>query len=431
LNLRDFYYQRIVPLHDLYRYIESEGIKVDPDARRALQDKYEKMNSENESELESLLGFSINVNSPVRVSHLLYETLKVPRRKDVGEETLIALKLNVVKDERRRKIIDLILKGRKVKKIISTYINAPVDLDGRIRTTYNYAVVETGRTSTSKIKPPVRAGSAGLAFQTLTKHGDVGADLRSMFVPDDGYVFIEPDLSQAETRVVALLAEDKEGLENFRKFDETGERKYDVHVVTASKLFNVGVDDIDNEQRQLGKHIRHGTERGMGKHRLSMFAGSMGCNISEWQAGKFLAKFHIEYPNLEGVYFSQIRDHLANNNLTLISPHGRRRQFYERWGDELFKEAYSQLPQCTVSDHLKFALLRIHTKAPWIHILQESHDSSLMMVPEVKIDESCKIIREELSVPIDFAECSLPRGKLVIPCEIKIGRKNWQYMEAL
>ena len=411
------FYREIMAFHNLYREIELNGILIDKERRKELRKKYKEQDDGNEKELEGLLEYKINVNSPKQIAHLLYNELKLPLRKDTGEETLQALIVNVIKDEKKKKILELILRGRKIKKTIGTYLMAREDNDGRMRTHYNIVGTETGRTSTSKFKPPDRPGVYGLPFQTLTKHGDVGVDLRSMFIPDTNYTFLEADLSQAETRIVALLGRDEKALKAF-------EEGRDIHRLTASWIFGIAPEDINEEQRYLGKKVRHAGERGMEKGRLSQLA-----NISQWKANQILTKFHSAAPNIEQVYFREIREALERDNLILISAYGRRRQFFERWSEELWKEAYAQIPQADVTDHLKFALLRIRArlKPPDFMILQESHDSFLAQVKLELLDEAAGISKEELEKSIDFSGCSLPRGMLKISCEIKTGM-NWEEM---
>jgi len=114
-----------------------------------------------------------------------------------------------------------------------------------------------------------------------------------------------------------------------------------------------------------------------------------------------------------------------------MNPFGRERQFLNKWGDDLFKEAYAQIPQSTVSDQVKFAMIRIERREPWLEILEESHDSFLSQCPIRLAEKTYPIIKEELEIPIDFTRCSLGSGSLVIPCEIKIGKTNWQEMERI
>jgi DNA polymerase-1 len=263
-----------------------------------------------------------------------------------------------------------------------------------------------------------------------------------MYIPDPGYVFIEPDLSQAEDRVVAVLSGDEDAIRIYQY-------KIDRHRVTAGWIYSKAPDDllraffqnpnaetadeisrllkiaITEEERQIGKKFRHAGNYDMGKR-----TAAENAEVSEYRANTILEKFHATNPKIRGVFHKGIIDALNDNNRILTNPFGRQRQFLNRWGHELFKEAFAQIPQSTVSDQLKFAAIRIERRCPWIEILQESHDSFLSQVPINYVERTLPIIKEELEAPINFKKCSLSRDvDLVIPCEIKMGKENWEKME--
>ena len=274
-----------------------------------------------------------------------------------------------------------------------------------------------------------------------------------MIIPDPGYCFFEFDLSQAEARVVALLANDTKLLKMFRY-------GVDIHRVTSALIINKCPDmrlffdepndavcktlkndintalkaAIDDEFRQVGKKGRHACNYDMGKGEASI---QLEC--SEKKAGEFLDAIHMTNPNIRGVFHAEIVQALKDNNRVLVTPHGRRRQFLNRWGRDLFKEAYANIPQGTVSDHLKFAAQRIEQRAPWFLIVQEAHDSILGLCPlDVGglrpfkyVDKLARIVKEECEQEIDFTHCTLSRGSLVIPCDIGVGDKSWKYMVGL
>ena len=101
---------------------------------------------------------------------------------------------------------------------------------------------------------------------------------------------------------------------------------------------------------------------------------------------------------------------------------GGTRIFFERDGDELYREGFAYLPQRAVTENTKSAAMRIRGRAEWIKILGESHDSLLTLVPIDQRFEAAAIIREEMQRPIDFSQCSLKREKkLIIPCAIEEG----------
>jgi DNA polymerase I-like protein with 3'-5' exonuclease and polymerase domains len=284
----------------------------------------------------------------------------------------------------------------------------------------------------------------GMALQTVTKHGEVGTDIRSQFIPDPGYVFLEPDQSGAEARVVAILAKDAKLLKIF-------EYNLDLHRITyawvksiapdgllneffiekdiglcrllADKITKILKEAINVEDRQLGKKGRHAANYDMGKHVASIL---FGC--SEWRAGQILDKIHTTNANIRGVFHTEVQEALKADR-RLVNPFNRDRVFLDKWGSELFKEAYAQIPQSTVSDQTKFAAIRIERRLPYVQILAESHDSFLSQVPINKVDESIRVFKEEFESPIDFSNCSLKRGTLIIPCEIVMGDKNWEIMK--
>ena len=145
-------------------------------------------------------------------------------------------------------------------------------------------------------------------------------------------------------------------------------------------------------------------------------------SISECKAGKQLEVFHQRSPKIKQVFHAEIIKALEVNR-TLVTPHGRTRVFFERWGNDLFKEAFADIPQGTVKDHLTLAMFRIKKTLPALQIILESHDAFLAQIPdnETSIREHAELFLRELVIPIDFSMCSLPRGQLVIPAEVEIG----------
>lgn len=437
IDMLDWYFDNQNKLHKFYYEMERRGIMTSPSERKRLNKKYDRYIQWIERALEKDLGYKLNVNSPKQVAATLFGDLKCPVRRDTSEDTLEMLMVNAVRDERRQRIIRNILRGRKGRKTKSTYVGAALREDGAGDTIYNITGTETGRTSTSKPKAPVVAKTRGFAFQTMTKHGDVGADLRKMFIPRPGKVIIECDGGQAEDRVVCNLACDLDGLAVLNKTNfkyNSHKLKDDRHTLTAMMVLSLSFEEITDDYRQIGKKTRHAGNYKMGKRRLSqMVVGESNGRImlSEWKAGKCLEKFHADNSNISCVFWEEINQALRDNDQVLKTPHGRRRQFFDRWGDDLLKEAYAYIPQATVSDHTKFAAIRVEERAPWIEMIVEAHDSFTAEVPEDRVMEAALIMKEEYEVPIDFSRCSLPRDPIIIPAEIQVAEKNWKEMRKL
>ena len=448
LGMRPYYENFILPLHELYLGIENEGFYINPETRNKLLEKYIKWDESIRYELFNLVGDEINVNSPTQIKILLFQTLKLPIRPTTGEEDLTAL-LNIqkggVKTEEQRRIVELILEGRRVRKTISTYLTALPDFDGKMKTTY-YLCLETGRTATGQLEPPIRPmidvldennkrkkKAIGTAFQTITKHGDIGQDIRSMYVPDKGHVFLQADSAQAEARVVFLLANDEQAL---RDIDE-----HDYHALTASWFFGGTEDDYSKRKlgyespiRFAGKTLRHAGHLGAGKRRAATELNTQArkykipIQITEAIADKALKIFHQKQPKIQQVFHGDIIKCLERGR-RLVAPvpyginakTGGVRTFFERWGDELFRQAFSYIPQRAVSDSTKGAALRLKANYPNLRIILEAHDGLLFMVPENEAEYWARIIKIEMERPIRFDTCSVPRRDLIIPCEIEIG----------
>ena len=454
LGINDFYHNFIMKLHPLYLEIENEGLLVDHAKREELLKKYIAWDEKLRYEMFKHVGEYINPNSPPQVNKLLYERLRVPFRKGTGEEILTQLLNTAVKDPYRRAIIENILESRRVRKTISNNLGALCDYDGRVRTTY-FICLDTGRSSTGQQEPPIRPTeeiieiddtgkrkkkkkALGTPFQVMTKHGDVGPDVRSMYIPDDGYIFLQADSSQAEARVIFLLAEDYQALKDI---DE-----HDYHALTASWFFGGAEEDYSKKKlgyespiRFAGKTLRHAGHLGASARRAATEVNTQARKykidyvISEALAKEALEIFHRKQPNIKGVFqhdvimcIEKTRQLTAPVPFGINASRGGIRTFYERFGDELFRQAFSYLPQRTVSENTKGAALRIRSRARWIKIIIESHDAILCSVPGSRREEAAGIMKEEFEHPIDFSTCSLPRGELIIPCEIEMGTNYYE-----
>ena len=423
-KLKDFFYNYVMKLHKLYLGIEREGLCVNNVYRHMLEVKYSQLYYALQAEMENMVGHGVNCNSNPQVDKLLYTELGLPARKGADADTLVALMNNVIKNPLHRAVCENILDQRKVTKTLGTYVRAMPDYDGRMRTSYRIVGTETGRSSTSIMKAPIRPDSMGIAFQTMTKHGEIGTEIRKMFVPDPGYILLEVDGSQAEARVVALLADDYETLELFNTTD--------IHRLTAAWCFDIAYSLVTKEFRFIGKKIRHAGNYDMGKGRCMLVINTdaqkynIKISISEWKAGKLLERVHEFAPKIRGVFHKGIVDALHDNDRILVTPFERRRQFLARWGNDLFKEAYAYIPQSTVSDQVKMAMLRTQARLQGLRIIIESHDSFTVMIKPNELKLVATVMKEEMEKPIDFSLCTLKRGTLVIPCEFQVSEKNWK-----
>lgn len=475
MGTRSYYENFLLPLQVVYNEIEQRGVNVDNNIRPEIVKKYIEWDEEVRYKLFKLTGKVVNANSWQQVGKLLYGDWGIPERQGTGEEVLAALLNSKYVQDRPNyaKGIEYITEDRRVRKTLSSYGYAVPDFDGRMRTSY-FLCLDTGRSSTQKQDPPIRPeieyirveegkkekkkAKRGMAFQTLTKHGDIGPDIRRMLVPDPGFCFLQADSEQAEARVIFRLANDEEAL--------TLMDTIDYHALTTSwffggdeKQYSKKVLGYECPERFVGKTLRHAGHLGAKARRAASEVNTsarkfkIDITISERKAENALNIFHNMQPKIRGVFQQEVIKCLEKDrSLRAPVPNcpnielGGKRTFFERWGDELFRQAFPYIPQRTVSENTKGAALRIAGceereiagRAPWIEILVESHDALMAQVPIERKIEAAQIMKEEMERAIDFTTCSLPREPLVIPCEIEHGMNykdlskfKWKIEEAI
>lgn len=247
------------------------------------------------------------------------------------------------------------------------------------------------------------------------------------------YVFVSVDSAQAEARVIFLLADDEKALKDI---DE-----HDYHALTASWFFGGTENDhskkilgYETPIRFAGKTLRHAGHLGAGKRRAAISVNTdarrfkVNIHITEAVAERALKIFHAKQPKIQQVFQNGIIKQLEQNR-TLIAglpygidaPIGGKRIFFERWGDELFRQAFSYIPQRSISDNTKAAAIRTKQQFRECRIIMESHDGLLFSLRREYLNDFTPIIKREMERPIDFTGCSLKRRHLKIPAEIEVG----------
>ena len=422
------------------------GIRIDLQQRWKLLHKYESLFEIQLFKLQRLIGKEVNPNSPKQVRAIIYDELgftaiRGVKRTQAGpttdEESLDILTwMGHAKSghPQANEICKTVVNCRKIHKVIEI-LRDPLHPDKRMRCIFNLAGTETGRTTGSSTtdnflyfeKGRVKVCDLGHSFQTIGKHGflmdgeELGVDLRSIFVPDHGYCFVENDLSQAEARVDAILAKDYDILAVF-------DGAIGIHRLTGSWLFNCEPHEIKKGTRQYheAKTARHAGERNMREDRLMMMIHQPITRCNE-----ILRTFHSKQPNIRGVFHEEVRWHVKNER-RLIAPNGRRRDFYGRYDDGQVNEGISYLPQAIVTDQLKKHIREIHDTFPAAIPLAEAHDGFLNQIPIGDEQYFAEFFRKTVQSPINFKTCTLSRDfELVIPAESSVGYNNWQDMEDL
>jgi uracil-DNA glycosylase len=445
--LKSYYYDYMMKKHKFYLKLQMTGKRVDSAKQRELLKKYTEMARVVHDKLTEAIGHEVNVKSYPQVFELLYKIMKFKLRKmnPTSEDSIVAL-LGQCKDKVKKGILNEVLEERRIRDQKSRQISFCPDYDGRCKSAYNISATETCRSSTGILKKPLRPKKIGLADHTISAHGRLAKDIKSMFIADEGKVIIQVDASQAEARVVAVLAEDWELLAAFDKID--------IHRRTAALMFGYTqklhleadfqhpiVDKLpkDGPERYTGKMIRHAGNYDMKKRRLMTEFNTnaqkyeINMDISEWRAGQMLDIFHAASPKIRGKFHADIKDAIDSSRV-LIDPFGGVRIFNGRMDDSLYQEAYANIPQRTVAHVVQGAAIRIDeelngdTEILWA---EEKHDALYLQAPENNWEVYARLMKKHMEQAVDFSiYCTLKRDiRLIIPCDVEISHTNYASFE--
>jgi len=386
--------------------MQRRGVKIDVAYREKLDKELEAKSIELQAKVDAAVGHPLNVNSPLQMKTFLYKELGLPEqtKRKTGNVTADEDAIAKLSKQFPNPLFDIILEIRHIRKVLSTYVRAPLDEDGRLRTSYVITGTETGRLA-----------SRGSVYGTGTNLQNIDRDvsIRRMFIADTGFKFINADLSQAEARVVAFLARE-DRLKAV--FAEGG----DIHRRNASIIFHKPPDTISTNERYLAKTLVHAANYGIG---VRKFAETIGG--TEDRARQLLNLYHANFPRIK-MWHMEVEEQLRRSRV-METPFGRKRMFFGRWGPELTREAIAYVPQSTVGDALNLGIIRCQNAMPqdWEMIMQ-NHDAVLMQVPlDADPQHIERFIKHYFEFPIEV------NGEmLTIPVDIKWGL-NWGELRKL
>ncbi|MBA7636657.1 DNA polymerase I [subsurface metagenome] len=408
-NLWELYTKVELPLIDTLAKMESRGIKVKRSALEGFLSEVREKIRRLEGEIYEEVGEKFNINSSKQLGQILFEKLNLPPVKKIktgystNEEVLQTLCLI-------RPSLKKILDYRQLFKLESTYIRPFPGLinprTGRIHTSFNQTVTATGRLSSSQPN-----------LQNIPIRNKFGEKFRQAFIAEEGNLFLSADYSQIELRILAHLSGDP----NLKKaFD----RNEDIHQQTAAEIFNVLPLQLTSQMRRLAKVVNFGIVYGISSYGLARDLG-----ISQKEAEEYIQHYFQRYPQVKE-YLGQVVKKAREKGYvrTLL---GRKRYLpgilsSERKRREMAERAAINTPiQGGAADLIKLAMVNLEKRfreeelRTWI-ILQ-IHDELIFEVPEREIDETRRIVKEEMEGAMKL---SVP---LVV--ETKVG-KNWAEMSS-
>jgi DNA polymerase-1 len=385
-------------LHPLV-YAGNKGIQMDVEAMAEESKQCAKNIDRLQAELNEVSGRELNPNSPKQLKEYFYIEKKQRAYTKNGNITVDdkALKRMSAKG---LKEADIILELRKERKMQGTYYEMKLDPDNRLRCSFNPVGTAQGRISSSKT---IRGTGANLQNQPWQMNALMKAD------PD--HILVNQDLGQAENRVVAFVSGEHKMMKAF-------EEGIDIHTQTASMIYEVPPEDISKDQRDWGKRANHGLNYDLGYRSFALYY-----QITEKESKHIVERYHHIYKGVRE-WHATVREELSRNNKTLINCFNRKRTFLDRWGHDLFKVAYSYIPQSTIAELMNtYGVCFLYERQdlfPEVQFLNTIHDSIRYQIPldvgTHRIVEIISRVKESLEHELEW------RGKTFsIPVDTEMG----------
>lgn len=407
LNLEKVFREIEIPLIPVLARMELNGVYFDVNYLKRLSENYESKINELLEEIYKLAGETFNLNSPKQVSHILFEKLgiKPKGRTKTGSYTTSAEALEELADE--HPIIPLILEYRKYFKLKSTYVDTLPKMINlktkRIHSSFNQTGTATGRLSSSEPN-----------LQNIPSRDEEGKEIRKALVPQEkGWKILSADYSQIELRVLAHFSEDQNLLEAF-------EKNLDVHSITASKIFGVSTEEVDDYMRRVGKTVNFSIIYGITPYGLSR-----RLKIPTKECDKIITSYFQNYPGVRN-YIESTLEKVKKDGF-VYTLFGRRREVPQLKSrnkniqQEGVRIAINTPIQGTAADIIKIAMInidrRIREKNMKSKMILQVHDELVFEVPEEELEEMKKLVENEMENVIKL--------KVPLKVDLKIGN-HWE-----
>ena len=411
-----------LPLLPVLADMEMAGIRLNTDFLADLSKKLVTRLHEIDLLLKGIVGHDFNLRSTQQLSNVMFNELAFPakglKKTKSGFVSTAAGELDKLKasttelSAEQNQFLDLLFEQRQLEKLRGTYVDTLGGLvnssTGRVHTNYSQAGAATGRLS-----------SNGPNLQNIPIRTERGREIRKAFEAEEGCLLLAADYSQVELRILAHIAEEERLIEAFRQ-------EQDIHAVTASLLFDVPLDQVNYDQRGLGKTINFATIYG-----VSAFGLSSRTDMDPTEAQQFLDQYFATYPNVRQYIDDTIRKAVEEGFVETLL--GRRRIFLELQGNLPFnqrqaleRQAINAPIQGTAADITKLAMRNLHKclrdqdlKA---RMLLQVHDELVLEVPHEELNVVAPLVRREMESAFE----------LNVPLRVDVeAGPNWYDMEEL
>lgn len=373
-----------MPLTRVLYDMEQEGILVKPQELKAYGEALTGRIGELEERIYQEAGEKFNINSPKQLGEILFDKLKLPggKKTKTGYSTAADVLEKLAPEQ---PVVADILEYRGLAKLKSTYADglaAFIDENNRIHSNFHQTITATGRIS-----------STDPNLQNIPIRMELGRQIRKVFVPKEGYCFLDADYSQIELRVLAHMSGDEQLIKAYRT-------DADIHRITASQVFHIPFDEVTPLQRRNAKAVNFGIVYG-----ISSFGLSQDLSITRQEASEYIQQYFATYPGVKQFLDQAVKDAKEKGYVTTLF--GRRRPVPELASSNFMQRSFGERVamnspiQGTAADIIKIAMIRV-----WRRLKEEGLSSRLILqvhdelLVETKHDEVSRvevILHEEMS----------------------------------
>jgi len=400
------------PLIKILAFMEIEGIKIDNKFLKVLSEKFEKKINKLEKEVFKISKKEFNIGSPKQLGEIIYNDLKIAVLKKTRKGSF-ATNATVLEDLafKGHKFPQLVLDWRQLSKLKNTYSDAlPEHINSttkRVHTSFLLAATTTGRLASSDPN-----------LQNIPIKSEDGKDIRKAFIAKKDFTLISADYNQIEMRILADLADVKELKKAFKN-------KEDIHSLTASQVFNVDINKVDQDMRRKAKAINFGIIYG-----ISQYGLAKQINVSNHEADQFLNAYFSRFPEIKIYMDDTIKFCRKSGYVNNIF--GRRSHFNgindKNFNVRNFQERASiNAPiQGSASEIMRLAMIRLDRKFESLKnnkskVLLQIHDELIFEVPKKEVKNITKIIQEEMT---SVTESDLHSFSTPLTVDVNTG-DNW------
>ena len=400
------------PLIEILAFMEMEGIEVDSNFLKTLSLKFEKKIKNLEKEVFKISKKEFNIASPKQLGEIIYNDLKIAGLKKTKKGSF-ATSASVLEDLafKGHKFPKLVLDWRQVSKLKNTYSDSlPEHINQktkRVHTSFLLAATTTGRLASSDPN-----------LQNIPIKSEDGKDIRKAFTAKKDHLLISADYNQIEMRILADLADVKELKRAFKNNE-------DIHSLTASQIFNIDINKVDQEHRRKAKAINFGIIYG-----ISQYGLAKQINVSNYEAEEFLNSYFAKFPEIKVYMDNTIKFCRKSGYVNNIF--GRRSHFNgindKNFNIRNFQEraAINAPIQGSAAEIMRLAMIRLNKKLIdkkniKSKILLQIHDELIFEVPKNDEKVMVKLIKQEMSsvAKSDYHSFSTP-----LTVDINSG-ENW------